>query len=262
MRRWTALFGLLIASPAFGSITLTQSNSSSTAAVNTVNLAFTGNVANGDLIIACTNFGNNAAGSVYTVTDNKSGGSNTYTSFTNVVLNTGTFGDLTCAWAIHSGSAANLTETVACTLAATCGSHTLRFAVFDYASTTGWLASPVDTGNTNNSSSGVTTGNPGAITPAASGELLFAAIEFGSAITTNLTTTNCTRQSAPDGTNTSSGWASSARAGSCDVQNTSNSSTTATFNWSTAVAYSALVTAFKPAAAGAAAPARHKIIQN
>lgn len=261
MRRWIALLGLLIASPAFASITLTQSNSSSTNAVNTVSLAFTGNVANGDLIIACTNFGNNAAGSVYTVTDNKSGGSNTYTNFTNVVLNTGTFGDLTCAWAIHSGTAATLTETVACTPTGTCGTHTLRLAVFDYASTTGWLASPVDTGNTHTSAAGATTGNPGAITPAASGELLFAAIQFGSTIST-LTTASCTRQSAPDGTNSGNGWANIGRAGSCDVQNTSNTSTTATFNWATAVAYSALVTAFKPAAAGGATPARHRVIIN
>jgi hypothetical protein len=237
--------------------TLTSSTSNSTASVSTANLTFGSNVANGDLIIACDNWGNNVG--THAVTDNKSGGSNTYTAFLNNQTGITGLNDLYCAWAINSGSAAALTVTVTIS-GAGAGTHTLRIGIFDYNSSTGWASSPVDSvagGNGANSTTGTTMANPGNITPSASGELVFSSIQWSNTVNTTSVTT-CTERAA--GGSGGSGWGNNGRVDSSDVLSSGTSATTCMYSWAASVGYSTLIQAFKPATTSAVV--RHRAVQN
>lgn len=231
--------------------TTVQSASSSTAAVNTVNLSFPGNSTTGNLLIACTNFGNNAAGSTYTVTDNKSGGSNTYTTFPTVKIGLTSLNDLTCAWAIHSGASATLQLTIACTPTGTCGTHTLRFAIIEKNSSTGFLASPVDQSAGQSTTSSVTSGDPTNITPTVSNSFMFSAIQLGVAAGTSsiIVGGGCTEEPTSNGS-AGNGWAGDHRADGADSATSGLSPTKCTYSWTNAGGYSSIAINFKPAISG------------
>lgn len=259
IRRFVAVAVLLLIAAAvvWAGTTLTQSTASSTASVSTVNLTFSGNVANGDLIIACDNWGNSVG--THAITDNKSGGSNTYTVFANQVKTVGNLGfnDLYCAWAIHAGSAAALQETITITGG---GTHTLRLAIFDYASTTGWPASPVDQSNSNSNSGSVAILDPGNITPTVTGTLIFSAIQFTGVVSNiHISAGSCGMQEA--GGTSGNGWASNGRADGADVQGATTSAQACSYAWTTNFGASALIENFKPNVGGVVS-IRHRAVQN
>lgn len=233
------------------SINLVQSTSGVSGAVASFAQTFASNVANGDLVIACTTFGNNLGGTTYAATDNKSGGSNTYTAFVTVELAVSTNSDLWCGWAIHSGSAAALQVTITVTGG---GSHTMRMAIFDYNSTMGWPASPVDRNSGNFGAGSVTTGTSGNISPSVSGTLVFSALQLNASGVSAITLSGCCVEQTAGGTS-GNGWASSDRADSSDNQNgTTTANQNATYSWTGAAPFSAIIQNFKPSTGGAPAP--------
>ena len=253
-----ALFaGMLavFASPARGSVSLVQSTSGVSGAVNFFGKAFSTNVANGDLVIGCFTFGNNTAGITYSMTDSAS---NSYAAFVTQETQVTNNNDLLCFWTIHAGSAAAITVTGN---ASGGGSHTFRLAIYDYASTTGWPASPVDKNAGASSSSSVANITTASITPSQSGTLIFSALEIGASGVTSIST-NAGYSEQPAGGTAGQGWASSLRADSADNQNGGTSATSVTYTFAGGVsAATAIIQNFKP---NVAAPHKvfHRVTQD
>lgn len=221
------------------SITLVQSNSSHPAGTPGT-CAFSTNVTAGNLLLIGINWGNSTG--TYAITDTLG---NTWTQFPSVPTGISGLNDLNAFWTVSASSGAN---TVTATISGG-GAHGLRLAVYEYSSTTGWPANPVDgTGNKSSSLSGVTTANPGNITPSASGELVVSYIQFGNTTSADAVSTPFTERPTAGGT-AGTGWTSDGRADGADDQSSGNTALTCTWSWVTAVAYSALICAFKPAAA-------------
>jgi hypothetical protein len=238
-----ALLACVFSVCAEASVTLVQSNSTSTATTTSGTVALSSTIGAGDLIIVGINFGS-------TTPTSYSNGTNYVVSDTNsLTWNACPVGPVIqgnaigCYYAIDSAGHSSTTVTVTINNG---GSHTLRLAAYEYSSTTGWAASPADTQNSNSNSSAVASGNGGAVTPAQAHELLWAAIQFNTAGATAITGTGtCTER--PAGGGSGLGWVGGARADACDVQDSTASATTPGFSWSSvSSAYSALVVAFKP----------------
>lgn len=224
------------------SVSLVQSNSAS-ASTQSQAVVLSGAVAAGDLIIVGVNFGSSVGGT-YTCTD---GAGNTYTEFPNVVKGNASFNDLTAFWAINTSGQSSLTITVGAPGGV---NHTLRVAAFEYSATNGWQSSPVDQGNSGNSTVAVTTLSSGNITPTISGTLAWSAIQFA-VVTNSLTVTSPYTEQPSSGGTAQTGWRSDGRADSGDNQNASTSSQNCTFSWANASACSSLIANFKPASAPA-----------
>lgn len=263
MKKLVQLFGLLaflscaVLHADAATITLTQSASSSTAGVSSANLAFgpSPNVATGDLIIVCDNWGNSAG--THAVTDSAS---NTYHTFPQVKTGIAGLNDLYCAWAIHAGSPAALTETVTVTGG---GSHTLRIAIYDYNSSTGWLASPTDQSNASSTTSSSSTTGSVNIAPTVSGTLVFSAMMIQSTVTSGSFTVSGTGYSEqPAGGGSGRGWGASGagdtRADGCHNLNAGTGATGCSFSWSPASGggFSFIEANFVPAAGAGAARRR------
>lgn len=245
MRKLTLAFLLLLLTtlPASGQVlALVQSNSATTASAQTLAVTInTTSVGAGDLVKIGVNWGGLSTDSM-TVTDDHAN------SYTQCPVSATAANILRCFWTVNPSSQTSITATV------TLGggvSHTIRMVAFEYSSTTGWPASPVDQSNTASSGAGVQTGTAGNITPTSSGQLLLCDISWGNTVSSVTATAPFTLQ-AGAGT----GWGTTARAESADIQSGATTSTqTCTINWVTAVAYGAIIVSFKPnAAAGGATP--------
>jgi hypothetical protein len=222
------------------SITLTQTGSSHPANTpGTVTLS--GSVAAGDLIIVGINWGNNVG--TYQVQD---GAGNLYTQFPSVQSGNTGFNDLNAFWAINTSPQSSLTVTVTISGG---GSHGMRLAIFEYACSTGWAASPVDQGNSQHNATSVIVATPNTISPTVTGTLGWSAIQFVVAVTgINMTAGGSvlfTEQPTSGGTATT-GWTSDGRADSADRVLDLTTNQTATYNWTTSSGYSALIANFKP----------------
>ena len=255
-----ALFLTLIALPANASISLTQSTSvTSTGATTSQTVTLSSAIGAGDLLIVGINWGNTtpttySPGTNYTVSDTN--GLTWNACPVGPVIQSNSIG---CFWAIDSAGHGSTTVTVS---VANGGSHTMRLGAYNYASTTGWQGSPVDTQNHNSSATAVQSGDGGPVTPAAAGELIWTVIQFQTAGVTNITGTNgCTERPTSNG-GSGTGWSAGSRADVCDVQNSGSTSVTPGFTWLTiGSGYSALSVVFKPAAA-APHRARIRVTQN
>lgn len=233
------------------SITLVQATTSKPTGGTTpasCAVTFTSNVTANNLLIVVIEFGGNT-GTSYTCSDNQSGGSNTWTEFLSTEKGT-TTNDLTAFWAIPSASGA-LTVTILATFSGG-GTHGARMGAYEYNSSTGWAASPVGVHNAANTASNVTTITPGNITPTAAGNLLVSYWVSGNI--TSAITVNAPFTEQPAGGTV--GWTSDGqgRADGADDQNSPSTSTTCTWNWTTAVAASAIIQEFKVATASTLQP--------
>ena len=221
-------------------ITLVQSGSSKPATGSgTVSLSST--VGAGDLIIVGINWGNFAG--TYAVSDSAG---NTYTQFPSVQIGISGFNDLNAFWAINTSSQSSITVTVNITGG---GTHGMRLSIFDYSSSTGWLASPVDQGNSQHNATAGPSGNPGNITPTVAGTLAWSAIQLVTSGATAIIVTSPYTERPTSGGTAGTGWTSDARADSGDNQSASTSSQTCSFSWSSINSgYSSLIANFIPAA--------------
>jgi hypothetical protein len=257
VRRFFLFLALLLCAQQAKAITIaqhnetTQTGSSGTCAMSTTTTT------SGSLLVALVNFGNNAAGTTYAATDDRSGGSNTYTEFpTNGTVKAATgLNDLTGLWAINSGSQSSLTITVTVTGG---GSHTLRIACKELTNGTGWLSSPVDvTNHASSSTSTVGPVGPGAVTPTVTGELLISAIQWGiitNSYSTSSSSPACTLQGG------TGGWASSQKANDCDIEGATTGSQNVQWSWANASGYSTIVITFKVGTATNSI--RHQVTQS
>lgn len=217
-------------------ISLSQSIASTgTSGVTSKTVIFPSNVATGDLVIVAINWGNSSG--TYTISDSAS---NSYTQFPAVETGT-TLNDLNGYWTIHAGSPSALAVTVSI---ASGGTHTLRVAIYDYHSNTGWPASPVDQSSHFLGSTGVTSGDAGSISPTVTGTLVFSAIQWSGAVSSVSVNSGFAEQTA--GGTSGLGWLSDGRADSCDKQAATTSAQNCIFSWTTTVQYSAFVANFKP----------------
>jgi hypothetical protein len=95
-----------------------------------------------------------------------------------------------------------------------------------------------------------TTGNAGTITPTASGELIFSAINIQNAVTgIAVTTPGMTVQPTANGA-TGTGWNFGTvgfRSDGCDNESSGNTPTTCAFSWTGSNTWGAIIAAFKPA---------------
>jgi hypothetical protein len=240
MRRLLVLMALF-ASYACATNTLVQSNGCAVSGVTSTTCALSSTIANGDLLIVTGQWGNQTG--TFTVTDNATGCTNAWNQLSiSPKSDTASGGDDEFFfWAINCGPQSTLTATVAISGG---GSHSLRFAIADFSSTTGWNASPLDVQNSNAVSGvGVTTGNPGSVTPSAGGELLFAVLGATTTVS-SFNTSSCTELDA--GGSAGTGYAGSNHVVGCYVLSTGTSATTPTFNWTSASAYAAIGAVFKP----------------
>lgn len=228
------------------STTLVSSVSNTATGVSTINVTMGAATSVGDLICVGINWGNTTG--TYAVTDNATGGSNTYTQFPSVQTGT-SLNDLNAFYA-HAATAETLTITVTISGG---GSHSLRVGVLIFHSTTGWVSGTgvVDVGNSAiDTNVAHTTANPGNITPAASGELLVSFIEWGSGAVSGISVTSWNE----DAGGTGPGWGGLGRSDGAYLLSSGNTATTATWNWTTGQNSSSLICAFKPAAAVAFQP--------
>jgi hypothetical protein len=240
----------LLALPAWATISLTQSASTG-ASSSALSVSLASNTTAGHLLIVSVFYASGAtSGVIITACDGGSCGAtcatstDSFTAVANMPLSIGNH-QLYVAYAMASSA---LTSFTAC---GNQGSHSTIVAVYEYASTTGWQALPLDTSSTN-TNTGTTTGNGGSITPAVSGELIFSATAW-QAVVAGITVsgTGMTNQPTSSGA-TGTGWAHGGLGFSgdgCDNENSGNALTTCTFNWTTATDYAAAIAAFKPVAA-------------
>ena len=216
-------------------------SSSGTTSVSSKAVAFTSNIASGNMLFTCFNWGNSAG--TPTVSDTLT---NTWTEFLSVVRGVSGLNDLSCFWAKAASSGADtVTESESGG-----GNHTLRVEIKEVSASTGWLASPVDQHNSasNATATCCTTGNPGNITPSVTSTFFVSAMQTGTSGVTNITVTNCTEEFGSGTAGT--GWLSDGRADGATISGASTSSQTCTYSWTTAAAWSALLGNFKATAAG------------
>lgn len=222
------------------SVSLTQSNSASTAGVTSQAVTLSSTLASGDLIIVAGRWGNQSG----TITASDGPGT-TYTHITGSPKSDGVSGgnEAFLMWGILGSGQSSLTVTVSVSGG---GSHTLTAAVFDYASTTGWPASPVETQTTNSSTNSANTGTSGNITTSNT-DLIFATIETSGAFTAASASVSAPFTTRGAGGTSGDGYASVDRAFGGDDQNASASNYNCTFNWTGTLGYAAIIAAFTPA---------------
>ena len=242
----TIVAGLLLASAADASISLVQSKSVSCSAATNCTITLSSNTTSGNLLIFGLNWGNTAG--TITACDGGSCSTTCPTSTdtwstipSNPVADGASSNEINVTYTKATTALTSLTYCVSGG-----GSHTMRMGVFEYSSTTGWQSSPLDVSATSSNSSNTSAGS-GTITPAASGELVFAAMQWAVAVSAiTVSGTGMTEQPTSNGT-AGTGWISAGRIDGCDNENSGNVSTTCTFSWTTAAASSGTIGAFKPA---------------
>jgi len=199
-------------------------------------------VAAGDLLTCGVMWGNVISGETFAVSDPTNG---TYTAITGTPLNdTGPSNSLYGAWVKNSTSNATLTITI--TMTGSGGSHTIRMGCYEYHSATGWPTNPVDTQAASTCAAAFTC-TTSSITPSVTGELVFAAwIMQGTPAASSFTVSaGCAEQDA--GGTAGTGWGSQTRATGADNENSGNTSTNCTINWTTTTSGTAFyIVAFKP----------------
>lgn len=217
-------------------------------------ITYSSSVTGGNLLVVGINFGNTLPSTDYSASDNASGCTDTWTQTPSPGTNNSSpnaIGDITVLWSVACGNQASLTVTVS---VASGGSHGARLGAYEYSSTTGWPASPVDKSGSSvaNTTPAGSSLNTASITPSVTGTLVWSAIAIASAGATSITVSTCTERPTAGGT-AGSGWTSDGRADGADIQTGGTSATVCGWSWSSTNSFSdSVIINFKPATASTA----------